>query len=102
MESINGYHALDLAKEISKLPDGHFTIAFYPYSRTREAASHKLITKEGCKFRSQLPQERYSVDSDNLFLFTDKDGEPKMCYKILIRFIAFPQDNYKLHKVEWL
>lgn len=93
---------MDLAKEISKLPDGHFTIAFYPYSRTKGTASNKLLTKERCKFRSQLPQERYSVDSDNLFLFTDKEGEPKMCYRILIRFIAFPQDNYKLHKVEWL
>jgi hypothetical protein len=25
-----------------------------------------------------------------------------MCYRILIRFMGFPQDGYKLHKINWL
>ena len=102
METITGMHALQWAREISKLPDGCFTIAFYPYSRARGQASAKLVTKAGCKYRAQLPQERFQVDSDNLFLFVDADGKPKSCYRILIRYMGFPQDGFKLHKIDWL
>lgn len=99
---MTGPHAMQWAREISKLPEGHFTIAFFPYSRQKGEASNKLSIREGCKFRTQLPQERFSIGGDNLFLFTDADGEPKMCYRILIRYMGFPQDNYKLHKIDWL
>jgi hypothetical protein len=101
-EALNGIEALRLAKEISKLPDGCFTISFYPYSRTKGVASSKLAVKEQCKFRAQLPQERFKVDSENYFLFSDKDGNPRTCYRILIRFMGFPHDNFKLHKIKWL
>ncbi|MDR1556752.1 MAG: hypothetical protein LBS88_06940 [Tannerellaceae bacterium] len=102
MEMINGIHALQWAKEISKLPDGCFTIAFFPYSRTKSRASARLVTKTGCKYRAQLPQDRFQVAGDNFLLFTDEKGEPKACYRILIRYIGFPQDGFKLHKVDWL
>ncbi|MGG6548573.1 UNVERIFIED_CONTAM: hypothetical protein NY100_24505, partial [Prevotella sp. 15_C9] len=65
-------------------------------------ASATLTVKEGCRWRTQLPEERFSIDSDNFFLFTDADGEPKMCYRILIRYMGFPQDGFKLHKIDWL
>lgn len=90
------------AREISKLPDGCFTLAFYPCSRMKGTAVPKLTIKENCKWRTQLPEERFSIDSDNFFLFTDEDGEPKMCYRILIRYMGFPQDGFKLHKINWL
>jgi hypothetical protein len=25
-----------------------------------------------------------------------------MCYRILIRYMGFPQDGFKLHKINWL
>ena len=100
--TMTGPHALQWAKEISKLPDGCFTIAFFPYSGQKGEASDKLIIREGCKFRTQLPHERFSIDGENLFLFSDAGGEPKMCYRILIRYMGFPQDNFKLHKIDWL
>lgn len=99
---MTGIQAMQWAREISKLPDGCFTIAFYPCSRSKGIAIPELNVKEGCKWRIQLPEERFSVDSDNLFLFSDSNGEPKMCYSILIRFMGFPQDGYKLHKINWL
>ena len=34
--------------------------------------------------------------------YTDEDGNPKMCYRILIRYMGFPQDGFKLHKIDWL
>ena len=101
MDTMHISEALNWAKEISKLPDCCFTLAFFPYSRQKNEASDQLVTKEGCKYRSQLPQEQFSIDSDNFFLFTDGNGDPKMCYKILLRFMGFPQDGYKLHKITW-
>lgn len=100
--TIDGPTAMHNAREISKLPGGCFTIAFFPYSRTRGEAGASLVVKEHCRWRTQLPKERFSVDGDNLLLFTDQDGEPRMCWRILIRFMAFPWDGYKLHKIDWL
>jgi hypothetical protein len=100
--TMTGTQAMQWAKEISKLPDGYFTIAFFPCSRHRGEAVPALTVKERCKWRTQLPEERFSTSSDNFFLFTDADGEPKMCYRILIRYMGFPQDGFKLHKIEWL
>jgi hypothetical protein len=102
MNSINGIDAIRLAQEVSKLPDGKFIIAFYPYNRTKGEASGKLETKKNCTFRPQLPQDRFSIDGDNFFLFKDMDGNEKMCYRILLRYIGFPQDDFKLRKINWL
>lgn len=99
---MNGTDAIALAREVSKIPDGYFNIAYFPYSRTRQEASDKLKVSEHCKFRAQLPTEQFSTDSENFFLFEDKNGDPKMCYRILIRFMGFPTDEFKLKKIDWL
>lgn len=99
---ITGTQALQLAREISKVPQGSFTVAFFPYSRTKGTASGKLTVKERCKVREQLPEDIFSVGSDNYFLFTDGNGQPRMCYKYLIRYMAFPHDGFKLHKIKWI
>lgn len=100
--TINGLEALRLAGEVSKIPDGTFTIAFYPYSRVKGRASDTLRTITGCKVRTQLPRDKFWIDSENYFLFIDADGNCKTCFRILIRFIGFPTDNFKLKKVIWL
>jgi hypothetical protein len=102
MQTIAGLDALYLTKAVSKIKDGCFTLAFYPYNRTKGLCEAKLRVMEGCKYRSQLPQDAFDVDGDNFFLFTDKDGNPKSCYRILARFIGFPNDNFKLRKINWL
>nr|WP_321409326.1 hypothetical protein [uncultured Carboxylicivirga sp.] len=99
MKTIKVIDALRLAKEINKVPEGRFTISFFSYNRTKGIASDKLRTLEGCKARTQLSRERFSIDGDNYFLFEDQDGNPKTCYISLIRYMGFPQDNYQLRKV---
>lgn len=101
METISASEAFRLIKEISQLPEpkNRFKIAFFPYSRAKTEASDKLTIKEDCTFRKQLPQDKFSIDSDNFFLFTDGSGAPKACYRILLRYIGFSFDNYKLKKV---
>lgn len=100
METVNGYEALKTLKEISRA-GGRFTIAFFKYSRAKKKATSTLRTIEGCRVRAQLPHERFEIDGDNFFLFEDADGNPKACYKVLIRFIGVPVDNFKLTKVNW-
>ena len=99
---LDGITAMQWAREISKLPDGYFTLAFFPYSRAKGIASKDLVVKQHCKYRAQLPQDIFAVNSENYFLFEDDTGNPKMCYRILIRYMGFPQDGYKLHKIKWL
>ena len=48
---IDGPIAMHNAREISKLPDGSFTIVFFPYSRSRGEASAHLRVKEHCRLR---------------------------------------------------
>lgn len=100
METVNGYEALKTLEEISRA-GGRFTIAFFKYSRAKKKATATLRTIEGCRVRAQLPHERFEIDGDNFFLFEDADGNPKACYKVLIRFIGLPVDNFKLTKVNW-
>ena len=101
MKETKGIDALELAKEISKLPDGNFNIAFFPYNSIKGEAKTELRVIEKCKVRTQLPEDQFYRDSDNYFLFSDKDGKPKTCSKVLIRFIAFSSDNYQMRKVKW-
>jgi len=56
--------------------------------------------RKRCKVRAQLPQDRFQIPSDNYFLFEDDQGNPKTCFRILIRFVGFPPE-YKLIKVNW-
>lgn len=100
MKSINIIDAIRLAQEVSKLPDGSFTIAYYKYNRTTGAASAQLTITEGCKTRAQMPRDKWTEDGDNYFLFQDNEGKPKTAYRILIRFMGFPQDGYKLRKIQ--
>lgn len=101
MKEMKGIDALNLAKEISKLPDGNFNVAFFPYNSTKSKADTTLRVIENCKVRTQLPEDQFYRDSDNYFLFSDKDGNPKTSHCILIRFIAFSSDNYQMRKVIW-
>ena len=52
---MNGIDAMQWAREISKLPNGKFTLCFFPYSMSRGVAGDELIVKEGCNFRARLP-----------------------------------------------
>jgi hypothetical protein len=102
MQTIAGLDALYMCKAVSKLKDGCFTLAFYPYNRTKDIADSKLRVMEGCTYRSQLPQDTFEVDGDNYFLFNDSEGRPKSCYRILLRFIGFPNNNFIMRKINWL
>lgn len=102
---LDGITALQWARELSKLPDGDFTLCFFPYSRQKGEASAQLTVKEHCKWRPQANSDQMlepKIDQENLLHFTDQDGNPRTCWRILIRYMAFSKDNYILHKINWL
>lgn len=101
-KEIQGKEAMQLAREVSKIPDGTFSIAFYQYDRTTGKAIPHLRIEHGCKVRAQLPKDKWEVGGENYFLFTNSKGEPKTCWRILIRFMAFPNDGFKLRKIRWI
>jgi hypothetical protein len=98
---INGHEAIRKMEAISKLPGGSFNISFYPCNLTKCEASAELKTYTGCRFRIPLPHDKWVIDGDHYFLFEDSTGNPKTCYKVLIRFVAFSSDNFKPLKVVW-
>ncbi len=100
-ETIKGIDAIRLAQEVSKVPDGNFTLAFYPYNRVKDEASKKLRVIKECKTRKQMPQDKWEADGDTYFLFQDHRGNPKTSHRILTRFIGFPPD-FELRKIDWL
>lgn len=101
MKKIGGLEAIYLAREVCKTPRGCFTVVFFSYNRTKKIASAKPKTYTNCTLRSQLPQEKFSISSDNFFLFSDENGNPKMCYRVLLRYIAYSIDNFELRKLKW-
>ena len=99
---MDGVNAMQWAREISRMPRGILHCAFSLIQDRKGRLGIVLLVKEHCKHRTQLPQDKFAVDSENYFLFEDENGEPRMCYRILIRYMGFPQDGYKLHKINWL
>lgn len=96
---LRGDDAVELAESVTR-EGGTFSLCFYQYSRSRGLASDNLTTYHGCRCRKPLPRDRWSVDSKNYFLFDTADGKPKMCYKVLIRYMGFGKEN-KLKKIIW-
>ena len=92
--------AIRKMQSVCRLPGGCFTIAFHKYNRTKGEASPRLEVREGCTTRPQLPQDVFQISSDNFFLFQDKEGDPKTCWRVLLRFVGFPPE-FKLQKVNW-
>jgi len=89
------------AEAISKM-GGSFTISFLPYSRKKKnPETVELKTYERCSLRTPLPHDRFDVDGKHYLLFQTEDLQPKSCYRILVRYIGFSDDNYKLKKVIW-
>lgn len=80
--------------------DNTFTVAFFKYNRTTGEASDKLTIRSGCKLRAQLPKEQFTEDSENYFLFSDENGDPKTCFRMLLRFVGFPPDERELIKIK--
>lgn len=69
---------------------------------TRTGLSAGLRKVEAAKLRAAFKEETFQLGGDNYLAYTDMDNdEPRMCFKKLIREVAFPP-NYEWLKVNWV
>lgn len=67
--------------------------------RTQETNGMRVV--ERARLRPALPDEPFSRQADMYLPYIDLDkDEPRLCYRLLIRYVAFPPD-FKLLKVNW-
>lgn len=101
METIRGIDALRRAEAISKA-GGSFSLSFFPFSRKKPGADPvELRSFSGCTMRLPLPDEKWELKGKHYFLFLTSDGKPRSCYRALIRYIGFSNEDNKLYRVIW-
>ena len=82
MDTIKGIEAIRRAELVTKT-GGSFAIAFFPFSRKKQGPDRiRMKVMSGCTCRTPLPH-------------------PKTCYRALIRYIGFSDEDFKLKKVNW-
>lgn len=101
MDTIKGTVALQRAEMLSKA-GGTFCLSFFPYSRKKDGGKTvRLKTYSGCTMRLPLPHDKFDIDGKHFFLFTTSDDKPRSCYRVLIRYIGFSDEDNKLYRVTW-
>ncbi len=93
MEKITIKDAIRRAELVTKR-GGTFSIAFFPYSRTKgNLGKVKVKTFKNCTCRLPLPHDKFDIDGKNFFLFSTEDGKPRTCYRCLLLYISFSDDT---------
>lgn len=99
-KTITGIEAIRRMRLIGKVPDAHFVLIHFTCNIHKRTGG-ELRKVEMCRLRKSLPDKTFHIDSDLYLTYTDlMTDEPRMCFKKLIRWVAFPTD-YKLLKVNW-
>lgn len=100
MKTISGTEAIQMMRELSKLPNKHFSLIHFTYNRNKlNSTGKKYVERSVC--RASLPEDTFEVSGDLYFPYKDLDsGENKMCWKILLRLVAFPPD-FEFMKINW-
>lgn len=97
---ISGAEAIRRMRLISKMKDETFTLIHFTWNmKTRVGGELRKV--EHCRLRPAMPEKVTKVDPDHYLTYTIADlDEPRMCWKKLLRFVAFPP-RYELLKVDW-
>jgi len=82
------------------VPGAHFTL-IHLSCNFKTDKSGETVKHERCRVRPAIKTDTFHIDGDLYFTYEDMDtGEPKMCFKKLMRYIGFPPD-YELLKIDW-
>ena len=99
-QTISGSEAIRRARNLKYLPGAAFTLIHLTCNLNTKKCGEVSKT-ERCRVRPALREDTFQFDGDLYFTYEDADtGEPKMCFKCLMRYIAFPP-NYELLKIDW-
>jgi hypothetical protein len=100
MKVISGAEAIARMRQLRHDEHSYFEMHHLTYDINREKTDgmHAVLH---ARLRPSLPDDLFKTDSDLYLPYTDLDtGEPRMCFKRLIRLVAFPPD-FELMKVDW-
>ena len=98
--TISGNEALRKARELKYIPGASFTLIHLTCNlKTKKCG--EVSKTERARVRPALKEDTFQLDGDLYFTYEDMDtGEPKMCFRKLMRYIGFPPD-YELLKIDW-
>ena len=103
MKTIAGPEAIARMREMRHDEDSFFELHHLTWDRKNDTTNGmRLVVR--CRLRVALPKEKFYPHQDLYLPYIDWDlakGEQnRMCFKRLIRYVAFPPD-FELLKVEW-
>jgi len=99
-KTISGNDAIRRARNLKYVPGASF-ILIHLTCNLKTKKYGEVSKTEHCRVRPALKEDTFQLDGDLYFTCEDMDtGEPKMCFKRLMRYIAFPP-NYELLKIDW-
>ena len=100
-KTISGSEAIRRARMLKLVPGAYFTL-LHLTCNMKNGACGELRKHERCRVRPAIREDTFRMDGDMYFTFEDVEtGEQKMCFKRLMRHIAFPPD-YELLKIDWI
>jgi hypothetical protein len=100
MKVISGAEAIARMRQLGGDESSHFELHHLTLDLNRDKSDgmHSVMR---ARLRPSLPEDLFKTDSDLYLPYTDLDtNEPRMCFKRLIRLVAFPPD-FELLKVDW-
>ena len=99
-KTISGTEAIRRARNLKYIP-GAFFVLIHLTCNLKTKKCGETAKTERCRVRPSLKEDTFQLDGDMYFTYEDlSTGEPKMCFKRLMRFIGFPPD-YELLKIDW-
>lgn len=99
-KEISGKIAIERMRRLKYVPDTYFSMIHFTCNLNRPG-KFTLIKVEKCRLRPALKNDTFQTDGDHYLCYQDiEKQEPRMCFKKLIRYVAFPPD-YEFQKVNW-
>ena len=100
MKQISGTDAIAMMREMRHDNNRHFELHHLTYNAATDDTKGLRVVQR-CRLRPSLPNEAFAAPADVYLPYMDLDlNEPRVCYKKLVRAVAFPP-HYELMRVNW-
>jgi hypothetical protein len=98
---ITGAEAIERMRMYKMVAGATFAIRFITCDLNRPEKTGQVRVYSSCRIRPARRSEGLSVNSDHYLYFSDEEtGEPRQCFKKLIRAVCFsPSDIW--YEVKW-
>jgi hypothetical protein len=98
MDKITFTEAYARMREMRHDTNKHFTLHHHTYNVKRHETNGVRVV-ERARLRPALPDDEFTKPADMYLPYIDLDAdEPRLCFRKLIQYVAFPPD-FKLLKV---